>query len=58
VECAFCGERTVDPLTAVIFLASRDYEREPPSQQIWFHGACLAARLHESVPFDAEAFVD
>jgi hypothetical protein len=57
-QCAFCGESVEAPLTAVIWSAQWPDASDRPTQQLWFHAACLAARLHRSVPFDGEAFRD
>ena len=59
-QCCFCGQAMdgSDPqtLTGVVAAASRVDEADRPAQQLWFHAACLGARLASDVVFDPEDF--
>ena len=61
-QCCCCAKRldTAEPgaLTIVVTAAGRMDERSAPTQQLWTHAACLAARLDDSVPFDPEGLDD
>ena len=45
-----------EALSLFVEAAARVNTPNHPSQNLWCHGACLATRLHESVPFLADAF--
>jgi hypothetical protein len=57
--CAFCAQ-DIEPsdLTAVSLAITSLRNQRCASQAFAAHGACLAERLHTSVPFDAEVFAD
>lgn len=55
-HCCFCYE-PIDLSVDGLVLDVHRPEHEP-SQTLAEHATCLAARLHERVPFDALAFGD
>ncbi len=62
--CCFC-EQTItssDVGAVSIALTALWIKRNPPSQELYAHAACLGTKfapaLGSSVPFDAEAFSD
>jgi len=56
--CGFCGSDIASDDIALSLAISGLNVEDGATQGIAVHGACLAERLHPSVPFIAEAFED
>ena len=53
--CGFCGQSLKGEAPGSLWLTIGS-TRSETTQELFVHAACLAGRLDDSVPFEAEAF--